>query len=636
MRILMASIFFLLYYNFVAQEVELKKITKEDFTDKKHHLDPMANAAVLYESGKVNINDKSGSSLKIVKRLKIYNKDGYKYATIKVPFRTKSANITSVKGHTYNLIDGKIVKEEVNDIITERTTENYNQVKFTFPNLKPGCIIEYSYTHLFYNSYAIPKWSFQDEIPVDVSTLKIYTPLNIKYTERIKGSHKINKTVDKLSKQIKYSYLAKNLPALRDEAFVNNIDNYKSSIQHELSYVISPVTGKVIKYSFNWKEAALRLQEYRAFGIEIDKENYFKTDLELLLKRNFSDEENLDLIFKYVQDRMTTNNRKGIYVSDKLKTTYKDRTGSHSEINLILTSMLREAGLESHPVLISTISHGIPNKDASLLDYNYVISSVELKNGKTILLDASNKFTRPNLLPTNCLNWYGRLIRPDGSSKQINLNPIFPSAQSVNVNIELNKDGSLKGNFERKFTKQEALNYRNRFRNSNSKRRKTKIENKYGLSILDYELKNQDSVNKPLIENFSFNKNSAVDIINDKIYLQPLLFLSMGENPFKQEKTDRDFPINFTFPRSTTIIITYSIPDNYKIENSPENLRLRLNDYNGTYNFEIKEISGASFEVKAVRKINKSIINERFYKDLKDFFSNIVNIESDKIVLSKI
>jgi hypothetical protein len=55
---------------------------------------------------------------------------------------------------------------------------------------------------------------------------------------------------------------------------------------------------------------------------------------------------------------------------------YKDKTGNVAEINLMLTAMLRYAGLNANPVLVSTRSNGIamfPNRTA----FNYVIAAVE-------------------------------------------------------------------------------------------------------------------------------------------------------------------------------------------------------------------------------------------------------------------
>jgi hypothetical protein len=64
-----------------------------------------------------------------------------------------------------------------------------------------------------------------------------------------------------------------------------------------------------------------------------------------------------------------------------------------AEINLMLTAMLRYAGLDANPVLTSTRDNGIavfPTRTA----YNYVIASVKIAD-KQYLLDATSKYTLP-------------------------------------------------------------------------------------------------------------------------------------------------------------------------------------------------------------------------------------------------
>ena len=59
-----------------------------------------------------------------------------------------------------------------------------------------------------------------------------------------------------------------------------------------------------------------------------------------------------------------------------MRKAYKDKTGNVAEINLMLTAMLRYAGINANPVLVSTRSNGIalfPNRTA----FNYVIAAVE-------------------------------------------------------------------------------------------------------------------------------------------------------------------------------------------------------------------------------------------------------------------
>src|SRR5690606_1550977 len=132
------------------------------------------------------------------------------------------------------------------------------------------------------------------------------------------------------------------------------------------------------------------------------------------------------------------------YSCDKgVRKAYQEKSGNVAEVNLMLTAMLRYAGLTANPVLVSTRSNGValfPNRTA----YNYVIAAVETEKGY-ILLDASDKFSVPNVLPLRALNWYGRLIRKDGTSEEIDLMPKKPSSDIVFMNYSIDAEGKVAG-----------------------------------------------------------------------------------------------------------------------------------------------------------------------------------------------
>ena len=126
-----------------------------------------------------------------------------------------------------------------------------------------------------------------------------------------------------------------------------------------------------------------------------------------------------------------------------VKKAYKEKTGNIADINLMLTSMLRYAGLVANPALVSTRSNGIAffaNRTA----FNYVIAAVETDTGN-ILLDASYKYSTPNILPLRALNWQGRLIRKDGTSEAVDLMPEKLSNDNIFVNYTIDPTGKIDG-----------------------------------------------------------------------------------------------------------------------------------------------------------------------------------------------
>jgi hypothetical protein len=80
--------------------------------------------------------------------------------------------------------------------------------------------------------------------------------------------------------------------------------------------------------------------------------------LEAQHKTDLSQLEKLDVIFKFVQQKMNWNNQFGItLIKEKA---YVEKIGNTAEINFILIRMLKLAGISVNPVLLSTIEHGIP------------------------------------------------------------------------------------------------------------------------------------------------------------------------------------------------------------------------------------------------------------------------------------
>src|SRR5690606_31440371 len=179
------------------------------------------------------------------------------------------------------------------------------------------------------------------------------------------------------------------------------------------------------------------------------------------------------------------NGYNGISWRDGVRKAYKDQTGNVAEINLMLTAMLRHAGLNANPVLVSTRQNGIP-LFPTIDGYNYVISGIETEQG-VVLLDASNKFTMPNILPSKALNWEGRIIRKDKSSSTISLYPSEQSRNTITMLANLDEHGNIEGNYRSIKTNHDAMSYRERYLETDKTQFLENLENKYkGMEISDY------------------------------------------------------------------------------------------------------------------------------------------------------
>jgi hypothetical protein len=504
-------------------------------------------------------------------------------------------------------------------------------------------------------------WDFQTSIPVNYSEFTTYTPeyyvfkpsqkgfvfpvitvvkarnsFVINSKERVgsnsAGSIRTEFYQDKLDfQETQTNYLAKDLPAMNDELFVNNIDNYTASVSHELSMTNFPNTP-LKYYSTDWESVVKTIYDYDDFGPELNKTGYFEEDVNNLLAGLTTQSEKIEAIFNHVKSSVKWNNYRGYSCDDGVKKAYKNKTGNTAEINLMLTAMLRFAGFDANPVLVSTRDNGIaffPSRNA----YNAVIAAVETTDG-LVLLDATEKYSEPNILPLRDLNWMGRLIRKDGTSTEVDLMPTTLSKEIVNMNFEINKEGIVEGKMRNNLVNHSALEFRQKNLDTNADNYLEKLEKEnQDIEINEYVRENDQDLAKPIVEKYAFKDSKHVEIIDGKIYISPLLFLVAKENPFKQEV--REYPVDFGFPKQEKYSVNIIIPEGYTVESMPTALNIATGENIGAYKFMIANVANV-IQISSTMDINAAIVQADFYPVLKAFFQQITDKQNEKIVLKKI
>ncbi|HUD48530.1 MAG TPA: DUF3857 domain-containing protein [Candidatus Baltobacteraceae bacterium] len=101
--------------------------------------------------------------------------------------------------------------------------------------------------------------------------------------------------------------------------------------------------------------------------------------------------------------------------------TFDKKYGVCRDKAALLVSMLREAGLEAYPVLISVGVKRDPNSPDP--DFNHAIVSVQLKKGDYLLMDPTDENTRA-LLPTGDCDQSYLVCRPEG--EDLKISPVQP------------------------------------------------------------------------------------------------------------------------------------------------------------------------------------------------------------------
>lgn len=651
-----------------AQKRELGAVTVDELKETVHPKDSSAVAAVLFEKGKTYFEYSQEDGFFVITevqaKIKIYKKEGYDYANKSVRFYVGNSTKETVsfsKAVSYNLVNGQIEKTKLKSEgeFTENINKFWSRKKITMPNVKEGTIIEFKYEIKTPFISTFPEWSFQNDIPVNYSEYQTLIPEYYGYNVYRKGSLQpveikniVSKTVAtsdrnlvKNGAAIKYersmnsftyseqvvTYKLENVPALKEEAFVNNIDNYRASIYHELASKRLPQSVAEF-YSATWEDVTKKIYENDDFGTQLTKSNYFEEDVNAITKDLGTREEKIAVLLNFVQNRMTWNQFSGYYCDGGVKKAYQDKTGNAAEINLMLVAMLRHIGLDANPVLVSTRSNGIP-LFPSRSAFNFVIASVVTDNGVT-LMDATSKISRPNVLPLYDLNWFGRLVKKDGTSEMLDLMPKALSDDVINMLVTIDAEGVVTGKVKEQYFDYAALSYRDKYLGLTRESYLENLEKRHqGLEVSEFELTNDKILSEPVIEKYTIKNSNLVEKIGDKLYFEPLLYFTQAENPFKQE--NREYPVDFSFPFKDKYMVNITIPEGYQIESLPKSAAFSMANNYGAYSMNLSN-TDKNIQVVVSFTVNTSIIPSEDYETLKEFFKVLIEKQNEKIVLKKI
>lgn len=656
-----------------AQDFRFGKVSIEEINEKQHPTDPTADAAILYReiTSTFHYEQSKGFYLvtEVFERIKIYTKEGFDWGTKEVGLQTAGNSkdaFSRLRAVTYSIGDnGKIQEEKIrkDGIFDVNHNEYYSEKKFTMPDLKEGSVIEYRYSVSSPFIGNIDEFRFQEEIPVNKVNITFSYPdwftfqtyekgwipfrinkdaknSSLSYNERTEvsaGSRSMAPPTNPRTtiQTVSYSELTNkvsmdNVPALKTETYAGNIRNYSSGLKFELSYTQYP-GGMMNTITTTWDAVTKSIYESDSFGRELERESYFKKDIDALLAGVSDPKEKASKIFDFVKKKMTWNGIHGFYTKEGVRDAFKKGSGNVAEINLALTAMLRYAGLNADPVLISTKNHGIP-LFPTRNGFNFVVAGVVMNN-EVLLLDATSKHSEIGVLQPKLLNWNGRLVRKDKTSDWVSLTPSGHAVSDAMMAIKFSEDLKLSGNVKSRMTGNYALQYRDSYAKLSTAEQQKQLEKQWNaVDISELAFTNLDDVEQPVSFQYDFETSDLVDEIAGKLYFSPLTFLALQESPFKLET--RNYPIDFGYALKDRFIVTIDIPEGYVVESTPEDIQIVLNKEMGHFRYLISELGG-KLQLSIELSINEAVIGAEDYGDVKKLYEMVVSKQAEKVVLVK-
>jgi len=630
---------------------EYGKINQADLELKSCDFEKDANAEILIDKGELYYDQQFNVVLECHRRIKVFNDQGKSYADFRLEFRNydREEYITGLQAETVNLVDGKpeVTKLDKKLVYNQVVDKYYSVLVFTMPNVKPGSVIDVSYTKTSLRESVLPTWNFQDRLPVRYSEYDTAIPeyfyfqsktnLYIPYIQHTTSSSSgtIGSGNDALTYTIsEEKRVLVNIHSLNDEPHMSSVKDNLLSIHFNLAS-FRPPNGFVKDFSNTWAKLGENVLNDDDFGPQLRKRLTGEDEIINKAKALKTDDEKIAYIFNTVKNIMKWDDTYRWYTIDGTSDAWNKKTGNSTEINLILYHLLNKSGVsKAMPMLVSTRGNGRVNPIFKFIDqFNSTVVYIPVDSTKKYVLDASSKYNVYNEIPFNLLNSSGFYMnKADDVYDLTFLDNENIIRQSIYIDAEIKPDGKIDGNAQISSVSYDRGDRIEEYKKNGEKKYITNLtDDDNNLKITSFKMDNMETDSLPLVESVNFNLDLTGSDEN-YIYFNSNLFSSLHKNPFLNETRSSD--IDFGCPSSLVINGVYKEPAGYKIDALPKNISMTMPDKGITFKRIIAEQDGKII-VRYVVMYNKSIYFKEDYADFHEFFKQLFQMLNEPIVLKK-
>lgn len=609
--------------------------------------DTTADAMVLHDIGFLYfevIGEKYQTVYERRTKIKIFNKAGIAdNAEFEISYYKGNLGfekVTAIKGNTYNMVNGKleVTKLEGKNVFDEKESDDWYNKKFAMPGVKEGSVYEVSYRITSPYYFQLPSWRFQRHIPVLYSEIIARMNPHFEYTFIMRGDGTLSDfqkyedggmpTYINTARyhDVNYKYVMKNVPAFKEEAFITSENDYICKLDFQLSTIIYS-DGERKQIMSTWPKVCEELRTHENFGAYM--KSWEREGDEILLSTEFnalSPLEKAKAVDKFIKTNFTCNDRNRLFSSGKKKDIQKVKNGNSADLNLMAVGLLKAAGLEAYPVILSTRSHGKIQTTYPFIDaFNYVVAAVRIDTA-LYMIDGSEPLLNFGEIPPKCLNDICMMVK-EKDIEWLTVSSMQMSESRFDIAIvpEIVSD-SLRMDYKLKTTYFKALENRTEYHTDYEGLATDLLGKDYKLYD-SIRCENLTDIEKPF--ELSYHKSIPLERVENKIIIEPFTGNVMTENPLKQPT--RSYPIDMTYKYSKTFSVDITIPKGYHLISKPDNLV--VNNKNIRIVYSIIEKDAEHINVIGMYQFKKDVYPATDYKDIKGYMDIIVTKFNEKIIL---
>ena len=599
---------------------------------------PGSPAVYLYRQ--VDRNDQESHEYNYV-RIKILTEEGRKYADVEIPFFKESGDIRNIKARTIRPdgtiagFDGKIYEKT----IVKARGLKYLAKTFTLPDVQVGSIIEYHYMKSWdqYIYFKTSQWLISDELFTKSArfSLKELSDYAIRWswptglpagTSPPKNEHGL------------IHLETQNVPAFQIEDYMPP----ENEIKYRVEFIYTQENDEKDPEKFWRKEGKKYNDRVENFA---GKRKAMEQALAQIVSPNDPPETKLQKIYARVQQirnlsyeaEKTQQEEKRAKQKDtnNVEDVWKHGYGDGREIDWLYLALVRAAGMEAYPVLISRrneyfFNPGVMNPNE--LNDNVVLVKL---NGKDVYCDPGTKFTPLGLLPWSETAVKGlRLDKDGGSWVTTSLPQSSVSRIERKADLRLRDDGTLEGKLTIAFSGLEALYRRIEQRNEDEASRKKFLEDQVREYIpvgVDVELTNKpdwESSTEKMVAEYDLKVPGWASGAGRRALLPVGLFSATEKHLF--DHANRVHPIYFYYPSAKIDDVTIDLPLGWQVSSLPpvQNLDAKA----ALYNLKVENNKGT---LHLTRRLNMDLlmVEVKLYPALRNFFQVVRTGDEQQIVL---